>query len=125
MSLYALIFLIWFYRKSPYDYNRYDDSLELESQFNFPFQVEDEWVLDDNLGTYQVLGDRLNLKDQLGQNFGKAMYHQRRAFGDNFFSIDDNVMFIKGVGVAWRNFNVTKGIPFYIELFELIDYKIK
>ncbi len=109
-----------------YDYSRFDDSLILESQYNFPFQIEDEWTIDHNQGTYRVLNDRHELSAyNVPEGHGKGLYLQRRAFGDNNFSIYDNIVMAKGIGVAWRNFNVTKGVPFDVELFQLIDYEVK
>lgn len=109
-----------------YDYSRFSDSLILESQYNFPFEVGDGWTMERGQGTYEVLGDRVNSTPEIDKDFGNGLFLKRLARGDNLFSLIDQALLIKDIGVAYRMFNVSFGqVPFFIERFELIDYEIK
>lgn len=107
-----------------YDYSSFHDSLKLESQYSFPFQQEDEWDLIDNQGNYFVESDETE-SSHFGKDFGKGFYIQRRARGEGNFSIHDNQMVVKGIGVVYRQINVTRGVPFRINSYFLLDYHIE
>lgn len=107
-----------------YDYSRFHDSLKLESQYSFPFQHEDEWIVADNQGTYYVESSKTE-SSHFGKDFGKGFYIQRRARGEGNFSIHDNVVLVKGVGIAYRIINVTKGVPRRIDSYFLLDYHLE
>lgn len=107
-----------------YDYSRFSDSLYLESEYSFPFQEDDEWILSQNQGTYSVHSDRTE-SSHFGKDYGKGFYIQRRAKGGGNFSIHDNMMLVKDIGIVYRQINVTRGIPFRINAYFLLDYHIE
>lgn len=107
-----------------YNYSRSFDSLFIESQYLFPFKLNDEWGTENIQGTYSVQLDTMN-SSHFGIDYGKGYYLQRRAKGGNNFSIHDNIMLVKGIGVVYRTINVTQGVPMRIQSYFLIDYHLE
>ncbi len=107
-----------------YDYIRSYDSLSIESQYSFPFRLDDDWKLDNNQGRYEVQLDTIP-SSHFGRDYGPGYFLKRKAVGENNFSILESLVLVERIGVVYRIVNVTIGFPRRVEAYFLIDYHIE
>lgn len=90
--------------------------LRFDAQYHFPFRLEDEWVINKGIGTYQVIDEDVTRSD-----YGEGFMVLRIANPGITYTLDSTLV-IKDIGIVWRSlFIATRRY----EIYRLINYNIE